>query len=82
HLKVAEARRMRLYFQKLFTQSGRISGETLLKKWSYWATHSCLEPKIKVAETVKVHWDGILSWFDSHLTTGFVEGMSRLDPSS
>lgn len=78
NLKTGRAYRMRLNFQELFTQPDRVSGEAFLKKWYYWATHSRLEPMIKVARTIKAHWDGILSWFDSHLTTGFIEGMNSL----
>jgi transposase len=78
NLKTSKAYRMRLNFQELFEQPDRESGEAFLKKWYYWATHSRLEPMIKAAKTIKAHWDGVLSWFDSHLTTGFIEGMNSL----
>lgn len=28
--------------------------------------------------TIKAHWDGILNFFDSHLTNGAVEGMNGM----
>jgi len=31
-----------------------------------------------MANTVKDHWSGILSHFDSNLTTGFLEGINSL----
>jgi transposase len=32
----------------------------------------------KVAKTVKEHWNGILAWFDSKLSNGFVEAINGL----
>ena len=78
NLKTGRAYRMRLNFQELFMQPDRVNGEVFLKKWYFWATHSRLEPMIGVAKTIKEHWDGILNWFDSKLTTGFIEGMNSL----
>lgn len=78
NLKTSRAYQIRLNFQEFFTQSDRASGEAFLNKWYYWATHSQLAPMIKAAKTIKAHWCGILNWFDSHLTTGFIEGMNGL----
>ena len=78
NLKTTRAYQIRLNFQQLFSQSDRESGEEFLKKWYFWATHSQLEPMIKAAKTIKAHWDGVLNWFDSHLSTGFIEGMNGL----
>jgi len=33
---------------------------------------------IKAAKTIKRHWDGVLNWFDSHLTNALLEGMNSL----
>ncbi|WP_287797608.1 ISL3 family transposase [Idiomarina sp.] len=78
NLKITRAYQIRLNFQELFSQPDRASGEAFLNKWYFWATHSRLEPMIKAARTIKAHWDGVLNWFDSHLTTGFIEGMNGL----
>ncbi len=53
NLKTARASSIRLNFQKLFDQPNRESAEAFLKKWYFWATHSRLEPIIKVAKTIK-----------------------------
>jgi transposase len=37
---------------------------------------------IKAAKTIKAHWYGLLNWFDSRLTTGFIEGMNGLIQAS
>lgn len=78
NLKTSRAYQIRLNFQELFSQPDRESGEIFLNKWYDWTTHSQLEPMIKAAKTIKAHWDGVLNWFDSHLTNGFVEGMNGL----
>jgi transposase len=36
----------------------------------------------KVAKTVKNHWNGILSWFDSNLSNGFIEVINGLIQSA
>jgi len=78
NLKTAKAYQIRLTLQELFTQPTREDGEALLKRWYFWATHSRLQPVIEAAKTIKRHWDGILNWFDSRLTTGFLEGINSL----
>ena len=78
NLKTTRAYQIRLNFQEFFRQEDRLSGEVFLRKWYFWATHSQLDPMIKAAKTIKRHWNGILNWFDSHLTTGFIEGMNGL----
>jgi transposase len=78
NLKTSRAYQIRLNFQELFAQPDRSSGEAFLNKWYYWATHSQLQPMVKAAKTIKAHWDGVLNWFDSQLTSGFIEGMNGL----
>jgi len=56
----------------------RDTGEMYLKRWYFWATHSRIDPMIKAAKTIKRHWEGVLSWFDSHLTNALLEGMNSL----
>ncbi|MBF0152372.1 MAG: transposase [Magnetococcales bacterium] len=33
---------------------------------------------MSAAKTIKNHWDGVLNWFDSQLTSGLVEGFNSL----
>jgi transposase len=78
HLKTARAYQIRLTLQELFLQPSRQEGEAFLKRWYYWATHSRLPPIVAAAKTIKNHWDGVLNWFDSQLTSGLVEGFNSL----
>ena len=78
NLKTARAYQLKISFQEFYQQADREAGEAFLNKWYYWATHSQLKPMIKVAKTIKRHWDGILNWFDSKLTNALLEGMNSL----
>jgi len=78
NLRTSRAYQLKINFQEFYSLVDRESGEAYLKRWYYWATHSRLEPMIKVAKTIKRHWDGILNWFDSHLTNALLEGMNSL----
>ncbi len=78
NLKTARAYQIRLTFQELFQQPSREAAEAFLKRWYFWATHSRLDPIIQAAKTIKKHWDGILNWFDSLITTGLIEGFNGL----
>ena len=78
NLKTSRAYQIKLNFQEFYSLPDRESGETYLKRWYYWATHSRLEPMIEAARTIKRHWDGVLSWFDNHLTNALLEGMNSL----
>jgi transposase len=78
NLKTARAYQIRLTLQELFQTTNREEGEAFLKRWYFWATHSRLPPMVAAAKTIKNHWDGVLNWFHSRLTTGLVEGFNSL----
>ena len=78
NLKTTRAYQIKTNFQEFYSMPDRETGEAYLKKWYFWVTHSRLEPMIKAAKTIKRHWDGVLNWFDSHLTNALLEGMNSL----
>jgi len=39
---------------------------------------SNVERIVRLAKTIKEHWQGILSYFESRLTNGFLEGINSL----
>lgn len=78
NLQTVRAYNIRLAFQDFFTQPDRSAGESWLKSWYFWATHSRLQPIVEAAKTVKSHWTGVLNWFHSHITTGILEGFNSL----
>src|SRR5215469_12816024 len=78
HLKTARAYRLRLAFQEIYTAPSHDWGELILNRWYSWAIRSRLEPRKKVARTIKQHRDGILRWFNSKIANGLVEGINSL----
>jgi transposase len=76
--KSIEAYAHKLNLQNVyFAQSGQ-EAEALLTQWLKQTSKSTIVLIQKMAKTVKDHWDGILSHFDSELTSGFLEGINSL----
>ncbi|MCL4768062.1 MAG: ISL3 family transposase [Hyphomicrobiaceae bacterium] len=78
HLKTARAYQIRLAFQEVYQQPSRPWGELLLDRWYSWAIRSRLDPIKDAARTVMKHRDGVLSWFDSGIANGLIEGINSL----
>lgn len=76
--KSVEAYTHKLNLQNVYFAESRQEAETLLKQWHKKAGKSTISLIQKMAKTVKDHWDGILSHFDSELTTGYLEGINSL----
>ena len=68
----------KLNLQNVYFAENRQEAETLLGLWHKKTSESTITRVQKVAKTVMTHWDGILSHFDSKLTSGFVEGINSL----
>jgi transposase len=81
-LKTARAYLIKLALQDIYFAPSRAVAEQELKKWYNWAIRSQIEQVKKVARTVKSHWDGILSWFDSKLSNGYIEAVNGLIQSA
>ena len=81
-LKTARAYLLKLAIQDVYLATTREDGESRLKSWYNWAIRSQIDQVRKVAKTVKNHWNGILAWFDSQLTNGFIEAINGLIQSA
>lgn len=77
-LKSTEAYTHKLNLQNVYFAESRAEAENLLTRWHRKAAKSSIQLIRKMAETVKEHWDGILSHFESTLTSGFLEGINSL----
>ena len=77
-LKTARAYLIKLALQDVYFSTTREEAEGLLKAWYSWAIRSQIDQVRKVAKTVKNHWNGILAWFDSQLSNGFLEAVNGL----
>lgn len=82
NLKSTEAYLHKLNLQNVYFAESRTEAERLLTQWFRRAAKSTLQLIRNMAETVKEHWDGILSHFESTLTSGFLEGINSLIQSA
>ena len=76
--KSVEAYAHKLNLQNVYFAESRQEAEALLNQWHKKTSKSTITLIQKMARTVKDHWDGILSHFDSELTSGFLEGINSL----
>ena len=52
------------------------SGWTCWKRWYFWATHSRLAPIRKAAETIRLHIENILTYYQHPVTNTMSEGLN------
>jgi transposase len=76
-LATARAYHIKIMLQDLYDED-QANAEAWFARWYFWATHSRLEPVIKVAKTLKAHLAGVMRWFTSGLTNGLLEGLNSL----
>ena len=79
HLKTSRACSMREELQDIYnTASNREEAEIALKKLCSWMMHSRLDRMKAFCETIKDHWDSILSYFDHRYTNAILEGTNSV----
>ena len=78
NLKSLEALNLRETFQQIYHVPTEEQFEFLLNEWYAWAVGCELEPMVKVARTIKNHWDGIITWKKSQINNGFLEGLNSV----
>ena len=78
NLKSIRALNIRESFQQIYFANSEQDFKDLLQKWYFWATHSRLKPMIKVARTIRNHWDGVIRWKTSQLNNGILEGLNSV----
>ena len=73
HLKTGRAYRLKLAFQTAYAD-----GPGALQRWCRWAARSRLPAMAKAARSIRNHWDGIVRWFTSNITSAIMEGFNSL----
>jgi len=58
-----DRREERELFREFWASGGKREARALFKSWYYGATHSGLEPVVKVAKMLKEHKEEVLRWF-------------------
>lgn len=64
---------LRLFWQ----QESREQAVAFLESWIGLAQASGIKPLSKMAETLLKHWDGLLTWYDHHISNGPLEGTNN-----
>ena len=80
-LATARAYHIKTMLQELYEQHPD-DAEAWFSRWYFWATHSRLDPVVRVAKTLQSHREGIMRWFTSALTNGLLEGINSLIQSA
>jgi transposase len=76
-LDVSRAWAIKENLKHLWNFQSEIWARKFFKKWYFWATHSRLEPMIKAANTIKNHFENVVTYVHHHLTNAVVEGLNN-----
>jgi len=74
----AGAYRMRLTLQEFYEPTNPQAAKVLLGEWVGMVMTSGIEPMVKIPQTIQAHAEGVLHWFRSGLSNGFLEGLNSL----
>lgn len=77
-LKTYRAMKMREFFQEAYHHHDFIDFREHIYDWYWWASHSRIPAMIKVARTVREHWDGVMNWVKYRESNGILEGLNSL----
>src|SRR5438552_7064620 len=76
YTKLGRAMSLRETLQAIYASPDRQSAEAELDWWCGWAARSRLSPFRILAKTVRQHWEGILAYFDTQLTSAAIEAVN------
>lgn len=71
------AYQLKEYLATILEQATAEEAPVLLDEWLKWASRSRLGPFVKLARTIRGHAVGILSYLDTKMTNGPVEGINN-----
>ena len=78
NLETATAYHLRLVFNDFFDQTSYHAGRGFLKAWVAKATMSGIEEMARVGRTIRDHWQLIVTWTQTRITNGLLEGFNSL----
>jgi len=76
NLKTVRAYDLKISLQNFWTCGDPDIARVYFNKWYFRATHSHLPAIIKVAKSLKSHFNGIISYFTYQKTNGLLEGLN------
>lgn len=74
--KLGEAYRLKALFNDFWDMQSDEEAQSYLAYWCDLAIDSAMAPFIKVAQTIRVHWTGIVNYTKSKLNNGILEGIN------
>jgi transposase len=78
YTKLGRAMSLRETLQAIYASPQRQLAEAELHWWCNWAARSRLRSFRNLAKTVRQHWDGILAYFDTHMTSAAIEAVNGI----
>jgi transposase len=72
----------KLNLQNIYNSGDRETAACLMLHWLKVTSKSLIPQVVKFSKTVSNHLDGVMNYFDSGLTSGFIEGMNSLFESA
>ena len=76
HLNVGKAWSIKESFGNFWDYKSEAWANKFFNRWFFWATHSKLEPIIKVAYMLKNHFEGIITYIKHKITNSVAEGIN------
>lgn len=76
HKEIGRAMTLREFLQDLWKYVHRGDAEAHLRSFCSWAQRSRLQPFVKLARTLRKHWDGILNYYQHYSTSALIESMN------
>ncbi len=71
--RLGRAYRLKEWFKEIWNGSDPAEATLLMTEWIRLASKSKIEPINRVARSFRAHWNGIVKYFNTRLTSGFVE---------
>jgi transposase len=75
-LKTARAWALKESLRPLWSYTRESYARRFWQRWYFWATHSRLQPMIRVAKMIQSHLPNVLSYFRHRVTNAVAEGLN------
>jgi transposase len=76
YTRLGRAMTLRETLQAIYANTDRQAAEEELRWWCRWAARSRLESFRALAKSLRQHWEGILAYFDTGLTSAAIEAVN------
>lgn len=75
---LSQAYQMKENLSLFYEQSNLKEAEDYLRTWCDWVMESSIHAMHSVVKTIKLHWNGILRYASSRITSGIAEGLNSV----